>query len=193
MPTLRQRDLALIALSITIVMLLAGCTSSSSRSYAAVFSEIGVDPFTQQGYVDQGKTLNLFFQAPTKNMTKVDIQLAWYDDSGDGCPDVLAMEVKAPFTGATYLPGQLQQGTSNISIEVQIQDPPHMKEGKDKGALQDYLDGVANTQGTGNWTVSITCMSTQSNCPNPLATDPGNGWILSVTAYHFEGSISEID
>ena len=190
---MKQRDLALIAISITAVMLLAGCTSSSSTTYAAVFSEIGTDPFTQQGYVDQGKTLNMFFNGTTKNMTKVDVQLAWYDDSGDGCDDILAMEVKSSDPDAKYLPSQIMQGTSNISIEVQIQEPPRMKEGKDKGALQGYLDGVANSQGTGKWTISITCMNTQPNCPNPLATDPGNGWILSVTTYHFEGEVSELE
>ena len=189
---MKQRDLVLIALSLVAIMTLAGCTSSStSPSYIATFRVVSDTPITQQGFVPGGKTLNLKIEATIKNITNVTVQLAFYDDSGDGCPDVMGLEVDSPFPDALYLPTQAGEDNKSMTINVTIQRLPHEKKSGSQTDLQDYLDGVTNTQGTGQWTISISDVN-PSPCANPKAPDSGNSWVLLVDTFHFEGNITKL-
>jgi ABC-type glycerol-3-phosphate transport system substrate-binding protein len=190
---MKQRDMVLIALSLVAIMLLAGCTSSSSSpSYIATFRVVADSPITQQGFVPGGKTLNLQIEATIKNITNVTVQLAFYDDSGDGCPDIMGLEVDSPFPDALYLPTQAGESNQSMTINVTIQHLPHEKKSGSKTDLQDYLDGVVNTQGTGKWTISISDV-TASPCSHPKTTDTGNSWVLLIDTFHFEGNITKLD
>jgi|GEM_PF-4615837 len=191
---MKQRDMALIAISLVAIMLLAGCTSSSSSgpTYAAQFKEVTDAPVTQQGYVPAGQTLNEKFNVTIKNITWATVQLAFYDDSGDGCTDIMGLEVDSPFADALYLPTQAGESNKTMTINVTIQHTPTEKKGKSKLDLQSYLDGVANTQGMGKWTISITDVE-PSPCAHPKAPDTGNAWVLLIDTFHFEGNVTKLD
>lgn len=190
---MKNRDKALIALAITAVFLLSECTSSpSTTTYGAEFTEISDSPITKEGYVPEGKTLNIVINATTKNITKVSVQLAFYDDSGDGCTDVMGLEVDSPFPNALYLPQQWLEADKTLVINVTIQQVPKEKTGDSKAKLQDYLDGITNTQGSGKWTISVTDVDAQPNCPSPKAPDAGNSWVLLISPYHFTGNITKL-
>jgi hypothetical protein len=180
-----------IVLAITAIMLLAGCTSSPPKTnYAATFTEISESPSTQQGFVPAGKTLNMDFLATSKNITKVSIQLAFYDDSGDGCPDIMGLAVDSPFPNALYLPVQAGESNTTMTINVTIQHLPAVKKSTSKTELQEYMDGVENTQGDGKWTISIADV-TASPCSNPKTVDSGNSWVLLISPFVFSGNITE--
>jgi hypothetical protein len=187
-----KRDMALIALSLAALMLVAGCTNSNSSGpkYAAQFKEITDSPMTQQGFVPGGKTLNLNFQVTIKNITWVTVQLAFYDDSGDGCPDIMGLEVNSPFADALYLPTRAGESNKTMMINVTIQHTPKDKTGNSDTDLQNYLDGVANIQGTGKWTISISDVE-PSPCANPATSDTGNSWVLLINTFHFEGNVTK--
>jgi len=190
---MNKRNLALIALSLAAIMLIAGCTNSSSGpKYAAQFKEITDEPMTQQGFVEGGKTLNLNFHVTIKNITWVTVQLAFYDDSGDGCPDIMGLEVASPFADALYLPTRAGESNKTMMINVTIQHTPKEKPGGSKTDLQNYLDGVANTQGSGKWTISITDVE-PSPCSKPATADTGNSWVLLINTFHFEGNVTKLD
>ncbi len=190
---MNTRNLALIALSLAAIMLVAGCTNSpSGPKYAAQFKEITGSPMTQQGFVLKGEVLNLNFQVPIKNITWVTVQLAFYDDSTDGCPDIMGLEVDSPFADALYLPTRAGESNKTMMINVTIQHTPKDKNGNSKTDLQSYLDGVANTQGTGKWTISITDVE-PSPCSNPATSDKGNTWVLMIDTFHFEGNVTKLD
>jgi len=186
-----HRDAALIAIAITAIVLLAGCISSPPKTtYKTVFTEITESPATQQGFVPAGKTLDLNFQATSKNITKVSVQLAFVDDSGDGCPDIMGLAVDSPFPDALYLPVQAGESNKTMTINVTIQHLPAVKKSTSKAELQEYLDGVANTQGAGKWTISIADVNA-SPCSNPKTSDTGNTWVLMISSFVFAGNITE--
>ena len=190
---MNRRDMVLIAISVAAIMLVAGCTNSSSGpSYSAKFKEVTDSPMTQQGYVPGGKTLNLNFQVTITNITWVTVQLAFYDDSGDGCTDIMGLEVDAPFPDALYLPTRAGESNKTMTINVTIQHLPKDKKGDSKTDMQNYLDGVANTQGTGKWTISISDVE-PSPCSNPKTTDAGNNWVLLINTFHFEGNVTKLE
>jgi len=189
---MNERHMALIALSLAAIMLVAGCTNSTSGpKYKAQFKEVTDEPMTQQGYVPGGKTLNLNFQVTITNITWVTVQLAFYDDSGDGCTDIMGLEVDAPYADALYLPTKAGTDNKTMTINVTIQRIPKEKNGNSKTDLQNHLDGVANTQGSGKWIISISDVE-PSPCTNPKTSDTGNGWVLLVNTFHFEGNITKI-
>jgi hypothetical protein len=188
---MKQRDLVLIALSLASIMLVAGCTNSPSEpKYKAVFKEVTDSPMTQEGYTPAGKTLNLKFNVTITNITWVTVQLAFYDDSADGCTDIMGLAVDAPYADALYLPAKAGTDNKTMTINVTIQRVPKEKTSSSKTDLQGYLDGVANTQGSGKWTISISDVE-PSPCANPKTTDSGNGWVLLVNTFHFEGNLTK--
>lgn len=185
------RKAALIAVSITAIMVLAGCTSSPPKTkYVTVFDDYLADSITFQGFVPAGKTLNVPYQDNSTNITHVMVQLAFYDDSGDGCPDIMGLAVDSPFPDALYLPVRAGQDNKTMTINVTIQHTPAVKKGTSKSDLQGYLDGVANTQGKGTWGISIASVN-PSPCSNPKTTDTGNGWVLLINTFVFSGNITE--
>ena len=186
----------LVALMLSMLVLVAGCTGQNNPTYkyAATFTEkTSTNPLSYQGYVEEGKVLNIYFQANTDNMTKVEVSLVWYDDTKDGCTDSLGLEVVASKQDLTYDPEQQVEGQSPLVVTVTVQPVPKVKRSNDHVALEDYLAGVTNTQGQGNWTIRVTCVDAQPNCPAPQEPDAGNGWVLTVTPYFFEGQVEDIE
>jgi hypothetical protein len=188
---MNPRNMVLVTLSVVAIMIIAGCTNSPSKpKYVAKFKEITDEPMTQQGYVPGGKTLNLKFNVTITNITWVTVQLAFYDDSGDGCTDIMGLAVYAPYADALYLPSKAGTDNKTMTINVTIQRTPKEKTGSSEIDLQGYVDGVANTQGSGKWTISISDVE-PSPCSNPKTSDTGNAWVLLVNTFHFEGNVTK--
>ena len=139
---------------------------------------------------DWGTTTSFEFEVNTTNLTRIKFNLAWYDDSGDGCDDTFELTVVSADPSAVYQPHQTNQGTSSIEMTVVVNQLPENRQSDNWDELRDYMSKSTSYKGIGDWKVSITCVDVHTDCPDPKAEDTGNSWVLTVSIFYYEGNIS---
>jgi hypothetical protein len=188
----RIKDI-IIASFLCLMVIVAGCTKGGSNKDRAIFKENGEDPMIEQASTEWGKTTSFTFNVNRTNLTRIKFDMAWFDDSGDGCDDTFELTVVSADPSAVYQPQQTVQGTSSITLTVVTNQVPENKRGGDRAELDNYLEKISSEKGIGDWKVSITCVNVQTDCPDPKAEDKGNSWVLTVTIFYFTGEIVEVD
>jgi hypothetical protein len=179
----------LVAVSLCCLVMLSGCVGTQGDEYQAVFTEDSDGPMIENGATEWGKTTSFEFEVNDTNLTRVTFDLAWYDDSGDGCDDTFELTVISASPSAVYQPQQTVQGTSSSKLTVVIEPLPENRHSGDREEMEGHLRSSAHSRGIGDWKVSITCVNVQADCPDPKASDNGNSWVLTVSVYHFKGEI----
>lgn len=169
--------------------------------FNVTFSEKEEEVLNENGDTNEGQTTEIELEMEQENLVSMEFQLTWDDNLPNpisGPNDEFELTIMEPQdTYTEYDPSSSVSSTDEvITIQVTLQDFPKNKISEPGSSEEDVEKKCTTKNGTGTWTIQVTCNNAGDRDPTPFGQDDGNDWTLQVKVYYYvikvtSGAISE--
>ena len=181
------------------------------QTYESRFPTTAIQLHTQEGYLAEGDTLMIPFEADVPNVTRVTMKLEFVDDnatpSGDRTrPDTFEIELKAPtgdVTGGVLVRSEADTGGGSGRVTYSVRQPPFPREidaaSEDEARAAFASNDPADNSHAGEWLARVSMIEAQDGdveavslpgAPGTAVSDDGNTWKITITVETYSLEVS---
>ena len=193
---MNEKDMTMIYIGIVVaVIVLVGSAvfegekaAGGLKSFTVVVTTSDETIFEKTEYLNEGESKEYPVSVEQENLISIEFILTWSDDNPgllDGSNDEFSLDVKSDWGNDST-----SSTSESITIKFELNKVPET--GDYKGQSEDDVkESLSTTNGTGLYSVTVTCENAGDRDPTPLGQDNGNNFTLKVIITYYQVKVSE--